>query len=171
MGLDRRGGPGCVRLAVAGIALLVVRVLRHPAPVVEPALFRVPAFVWANVTALVFCLGAVMLAWNASAQARFATDVLPGWIVTGVGIGLALPTLMAAATASLPPAQAATGSAVVNTGRQLGYVLGVAVLVAVLGTLDTPHPGATTGFAGAWWFIAGAAGLGLTPRRRMVYSH
>ncbi|ROS44967.1 MFS transporter [Amycolatopsis thermoflava] len=194
MGLDRRGGPGCVRLAVAGIALLVVRVLRHPAPVVEPALFRVPAFVWANATALVFCtafgalfpsvvlwlenvaghsaiatgvailpgplmvplfamvgqrlarrmpagalvavgnlvfcLGAVMLAWNASAQARFATDVLPGWIVTGVGIGLALPTLMAVATAGLPPAQAATGSAVVNTGRQLGYVLGVAVLVA-----------------------------------------
>ncbi|MEU0508784.1 DHA2 family efflux MFS transporter permease subunit [Amycolatopsis sp. NPDC006125] len=222
-------------VAVAGIALLVVRVLRHPAPVVEPSLFRVPAFVWANVTAvvfctafgalfpsvvlwlenvagysaiatgvailpgplmvpifamvgqrlarrmpvgllvavgnLVFCLGAVMLAWNASAQARFATDVLPGWIVTGVGIGLALPSLMAAATASLPPAQAATGSAVVNTGRQLGYVLGVAVLVAVLGTLDTPDPGTTTGFAGAWWFIAAAAGLGaitalgLTPRR------
>ncbi|WP_435060859.1 MFS transporter [Amycolatopsis thermoflava] len=185
---------GAFGVAVAGFTLLVVRVLRHPAPVVEPALFRVPAFVWANVTALVFCtafgalfpsvvlwlenvagysaiatgvailpgplmvplfamvgqrlarrlpagalvavgnlvfcLGAVMLAWNASAQARFATDVLPGWIVTGVGIGLALPTLMAAATAGLPPAQAATGSAVVNTGRQLGYVLGVAVLVA-----------------------------------------
>ncbi|WP_435121085.1 MFS transporter [Amycolatopsis thermoflava] len=203
---------GVFGVAVAGIALLVVRVLRHPAPVVEPALFRVPAFVWANVTALVFCtafgalfpsvvlwlenvaghsaiatgvailpgplmvplcamvgqrlarrmpagalvavgnlvfcLGAVMLAWKASAQARFATDVLPGWIVTGVGIGLALPTLMAVATASLPPAQAATGSAVVNTGRQLGYVLGVAVLVAVLGTLDTPHPRSDDGFRG-----------------------
>ncbi|WP_435581776.1 MFS transporter [Amycolatopsis thermoflava] len=203
---------GAFGVAVAGFTLLVVRVLRHPAPVVEPALFRVPAFVWANVTALVFCtafgalfpsvvlwlenvagysaiatgvailpgplmvplfamvgqrlarrlpagalvavgnlvfcLGAVMLAWNASAQARFATDVLPGWIVTGVGIGLALPTLMAAATAGLPPAQAATGSAVVNTGRQLGYVLGVAVLVAVLGTLDTPHPRSDDGFRG-----------------------
>ncbi|WP_209440751.1 DHA2 family efflux MFS transporter permease subunit [Amycolatopsis thermoflava] len=205
-------GVAVAGVAVAGIALLVVRVLRHPAPVVEPALFRVPAFVWANVTALVFCtafgalfpsvvlwlenvagysaiatgvailpvplmvplfamvgqrlarrmpagalvavgnlvfcLGAVMLAWNASAQARFATDVLPGWIVTGVGIGLALPTLMAAATASLPPAQAATGSAVVNTGRQLGYVLGVAVLVAVLGHARHPAPQSDDGFRG-----------------------
>ncbi|WP_214322834.1 DHA2 family efflux MFS transporter permease subunit [Nonomuraea sediminis] len=225
---------GAFGVAVLGIAVLVARVLRHPAPVIDPALWRVPTFAWANVTVLVFCTafgalfpsvvlwlensagysaittgvailpgplmvpifamvgqrlarrlpvgplvavgnlvfcaGAAMLAVSASAHARYATDILPGWIVTGIGIGLALPSMIAAATADLRPAQAATGSAVVNTGRQLGYVLGVAVLVAVLGTLDTSPHQTAAGFQGAWWFIAGAAALGavtalgLTPR-------
>ncbi|MFJ8812473.1 MFS transporter [Amycolatopsis thermoflava] len=170
---------------VAGYSAIATGVAILPGPLMVPLFAmvgqrlarRMPAGALVAVGNLVFCLGAVMLAWNASAQARFATDVLPGWIVTGVGIGLALPTLMAAATAGLPPAQAATGSAVVNTGRQLGTSSAWRSWSRCSGTLDTPHPGATTGFAGAWWFIAGAAGLGavtalgLTSRRRMVYSH
>ena len=55
-------------------------------------------------------------------------------IPTGIGVGLTLPTMMATASSSLPPASFATGSAVVNMIRQIGLALGVAVLVAVLGT-------------------------------------
>ncbi len=55
-------------------------------------------------------------------------------ILTGIGVGLTLPTMMATASASLPPPSFATGSAVINMVRQIGIALGVALLVAVLGT-------------------------------------
>ena len=40
--------------------------------------------------------------------------MLPGLILTGAGVGLTLPTLMATAAASLPPHAFATGSAVIT---------------------------------------------------------
>jgi hypothetical protein len=59
-------------------------------------------------------------------------------ILTGVGVGLTLTTMMATATASLPPQSFATGSAVVNTLRQVGLAIGVAVLIAALGDSGSP---------------------------------
>jgi MFS family permease len=85
----------------------------------------------------IFGLGSLLLATRGGAQ--YATDVLPGWIVIGVGIGIAMPTLIGVATADLPPADATTGSAVVNTARQAGYALGVAGLVAILGGQASLH--------------------------------
>ncbi len=91
--------------------------------------------------ALVIGLGSVMfaagVAWWALAitsQPDYLAGVLGGIILTGVGVGLTLPTMMATASASLPPSSFATGSAVINMVRQTGLALGVAVLVAVLGT-------------------------------------
>ena len=46
--------------------------------------------------------------------------------------------MMATATASLPPPSFATGSAVVNTHRQVGLAIGVAVLIAALGDGGNP---------------------------------
>jgi MFS family permease len=64
--------------------------------------------------------------------------MLGGIVLTGIGVGLTLPTLMATGTSSLPSHSFATGSAVVNMFRQIGLALGVAVLIAVLGTPDSP---------------------------------
>jgi EmrB/QacA subfamily drug resistance transporter len=90
-----------------------------------------PRFVIAGGLAI-FGVGSLLLATQGGA--RYGTDILPGWIVIGVGIGIAMPTLLGAATADLTPAEAATGSAIVNTARQAGYALGVAGLVAILGS-------------------------------------
>jgi len=54
---------------------------------------------------------------------------------------------------------AATGSAVVNTSRQLGYVLGVALLVAVLGSLSLAPNQALHAFQTSWQLIALGAAL------------
>ena len=59
---------------------------------------------------------------------------LPYGLVGGVGIGLGLPALIGATAAGLPAARFATGMALATTARQLGAVLGVALLVAVIGT-------------------------------------
>lgn len=99
----------------------------------------------------VFACGAGVWLWRIGVHPSYASEMLPGQILTGIGVGLALPTLAGAATASLPPARFATGSAVFTMSRQLGFVLGVAILVAVLGSVDGADPVAP--FHAAWTFI------------------
>jgi hypothetical protein len=52
-------------------------------------------------------------------------------VVTGVGVGLATPVLVSAATSTVPPRQAGVAGGAVNTFRQLGMTLAIAVLGAV----------------------------------------
>jgi EmrB/QacA subfamily drug resistance transporter len=59
--------------------------------------------------------------------------LLAGLVVTGVGVGLASPVLVAAGLAAAPRERAGMASGAVNTFRQLGFALGI----AVLGTLFT----------------------------------
>ncbi|HEY1538051.1 MAG TPA: MFS transporter [Solirubrobacteraceae bacterium] len=101
-----------------------------------------------------FGLGCVWWRLRLGAGADYAGEMLPGLLLSGTGVGLVLPSLASAAAASLPPARFATGSAVFTMSRQLGYVLGVAILVALLGTGPAPT------FGGAWVFMAIACGLG-----------
>ena len=97
-------------------------------------------------------------------------------LLTGIGVGLTLPTLMATGASSLPPHAFATGSAVINMLRQIGLAIGVAVLIAVLGTPHSPDA-VLTAYQRASWVIAaiafagGVVGLALlTARRRPVIS-
>jgi MFS family permease len=128
---------------------------------------RVPPRFVVSFGLAVFGLGSLFLATQGGAH--YATDVLPGWITIGVGIGIAMPTLIGAATADLPPAAAATGSAVVNTARQTGYALGIAGLVAILGshaalrTGDTFHDGWI--FVTALVLISAATALGIRQQK------
>ena len=50
------------------------------------------------------------------------------------------PSLLAAGSAALTPARFGTGSGILNTARQVGTVLGVAGLVAVLTHIATADP-------------------------------
>jgi EmrB/QacA subfamily drug resistance transporter len=80
---------------------------------------------------------------------------LPATVVMGAGVGLASPALAAAAASALPPARFATGTAINASARQIGGVLGIAILVAILGT---PSPAnALHVFDQGWTFIIAAA--------------
>lgn len=72
----------------------------------------------------------------AGAQPDFLGVFLPSLLVGGAGVGLTYPALSSAAAASLPPARFATGAALNMTARQVGAVLGVALVVATLGSPD-----------------------------------
>ena len=106
------------------------------------------------VGSLIYAAGVVWWVLRAHLEPNYLGQVLPGTLMTGIGVGLTLPTFIAAGSASLPPASFATGSAVINMLRQVGLAVGVAVFVAVLGT---PHPGTATlhGYQHAWTVIAG----------------
>ncbi|APR77514.1 Hypothetical protein A7982_02861 [Minicystis rosea] len=202
---ERGFASGGVLASFATAAITAVafarRSRRHPSPIVEPALLRVPSFAWANVAALLFNLafaanlllvilwlqrvwrmpsitagfaiapgplmvpvfaaiaqrasrrgvsagsiaaagsalcgaGAALLLLRIGEAPAYATEVLPGWLVGGAGVGLAMPTILSAATIDLPRARSATGSAIVNMSRQIGAVLGVSLLIAIFGE---PH--------------------------------
>ncbi|MEO3936413.1 MFS transporter [Dermatophilaceae bacterium Soc4.6] len=129
---------------------------------------RVPVGVLAAAGCVLLGAGAVLVLLSVTTTPNYAAGVLPGWLVGAVGVGLALPTILGSATLDLPADRAATGSAVVNVGRQVGSVLGISMLVVLLGTPDAGSAlppfqrvwWATTGYAG----LAGLAALGMTPR-------
>lgn len=87
---------------------------------------------------------------------EYATTWLPGFVLCGAGVGMALGTLPAAATAALPPSRFATGSAVFAMGRQLGTAIGVAALIALI---DAEQGDLLGGLRHGWW-LSLAAGLG-----------
>ncbi len=108
---------------------------------------------------LVFAAGFGFILARVGATPEYAGAFLPGFMLGGAGVGMVLGTLPAAATASLPPARFATGTAVFGMARQLGSAIGVAVLVALLG--DSTGGDLLAGLRRGWWFSL-AAGLGTT---------
>jgi EmrB/QacA subfamily drug resistance transporter len=188
---------GAIAAGIVLLALFARRSARHPVPVIEPHLLRLPAFGTATGANVLFgtAFGAMLLlvtlwcqdvwGWSAlrtglavapgpllvpflavgagplarrlgpgpvaaagcaiyaaggvfwrlslSPQPDYVAHMLPGMLMTGTGVGLTLPTLVSAAVSAIPPHRFATGSGVVTMARQVGIVLGVAVLVTVLG--------------------------------------
>jgi EmrB/QacA subfamily drug resistance transporter len=104
---------------------------------------------------IVFTLGMLWWLTQVGTAPDYAREFLPGMMIGGAGVGMTIPTLSSAAAASLPPARFATGTGVFGMARQLGSALGVAVLVALLGT---PAPAdALSAFHHGWVFVIGAA--------------
>jgi len=73
------------------------------------------------------------------AQAAYLTHWLPGLVMSGIGVGLVLPSLSGAAVNRLPADQYAVGSAVNQATRQIGSVMGVAITVLLLGHAGLTH--------------------------------
>jgi EmrB/QacA subfamily drug resistance transporter len=97
--------------------------------------------------AVIGCLvnAAGMLLWFTQLQAdpAYLTHLLPSQLLGGAGVGLTIPSLLGAGSASLPPARFGTGSGILNMARQIGTVLGVAGLVAILSHVSASDPVAT----------------------------
>jgi EmrB/QacA subfamily drug resistance transporter len=91
----------------------------------------------------------------------YLTHFLPAQLIGGIGVGLTIPSLLAAGSMSLPPARFGTGSGVLNMARQIGTVLGVAGLVAILAHIDHTDPVATFR-AGVYLVAAFGITAGLT---------
>jgi EmrB/QacA subfamily drug resistance transporter len=212
---------GSIAAGALLLPIVVLRSARHPAPVVQPSLFRIRSFAVANVGMLLFSLafyavilanilfltevwgwsvlraglavtpaplmatlaaplagkavgrfgqgpgalaGAVLFAAGAAWYAVFldstpdyASEFLPGALLGGTGVGLSFASWGSAAVAELPAAVFATGSGVVSMLRQLGAVLGIAVLVAVLEAGAASDP--VGAFVDAYTVMAGVSVL------------
>jgi EmrB/QacA subfamily drug resistance transporter len=107
----------------------------------------------------IFAAGMAWMALAVGLAPDYVGDVLGGLLLTGIGVGLTLPTMMATAAASLPPTSFATGSAVVNMLRQVGLAIGVAMLIALLGSPHSPAQ-VLAAYQRGWWVSAAIAFAG-----------
>jgi len=117
---------------------------------------------------LLFAAGCLVFAAGTGATPHYASEFLPATLLTGTGVGLSFAAWGSAAVAELPPSRFATGSAISATSRQIGAVLGIAVLVAVIGTPSPEDVLAT--FHTAWVLMAipsAAEGQGEEARGRV----
>jgi MFS family permease len=107
---------------------------------------------------LVYAGGCLFWRLSFSLTPNYPAHMLPGMILTGIGVGLTLPTLVSAAVSSVPSHRFATGSGVVTMARQLGIAVGVAILVTVLGH-PSSRAGSLSAFQNATVFTGTAAVL------------
>ena len=70
---------------------------------------------------------------SAGLEPDYVGTWLPGMLLAGTGIGLAFPNLGSAAVAEVEPDNFGSASAVSSAFRQIGAVLGTAILVAIVG--------------------------------------
>ncbi|MGJ9416813.1 MFS transporter [Massilia sp. CMS3.1] len=82
---------------------------------------------------LVYAASGLWLLLVPGTEPAYAAQWLPGLFLSGIGVGMVLPSLSGAAVAGLPAAQYGVGSAVNQATRQLGAVLGVALAVLLVG--------------------------------------
>ena len=110
-----------------------------------------------TIGALAFGAGGAWWVLFVGQSPHYAPALLPGMLLTGVGVGLTWAPLTTVAAAALPISRSATGLAVLSMARQIGTALGIAILVAIVGTPTHDTPLAL--FRHGWLFIVGVAVL------------
>jgi EmrB/QacA subfamily drug resistance transporter len=115
--------------------------------------------------------GMVLLA-QLGIDSTYATQVLPGLIAVGLGLGLVMAPAMNTATLGVEPADAGVASATVNTMQQIGGSLGTALLSTLSASAASsyladkqPSPdiaaqAAVHGYTTAFWWAAAIFAIG-----------
>jgi EmrB/QacA subfamily drug resistance transporter len=106
---------------------------------------------------LLIALGMALLRLGVSAEST-QSALVAGLCVAGAGVGVCTPVLVSAAMGSVPPQRTGMAGGAVNTFRQLGLTLGIAVFGAVFvdrargvlaATPAVPDPARVAGALGA----------------------
>ena len=103
-------------------------------------------------------------------------DLLPGFLLIGVGIGFSYVPISIAALAGVQPAEAGLASGLINTSQQIGGALGIAALstIATTRTADALAAGSAQdvalvdGFTAAFLAAAIAAALGIVAALTLI---
>ena len=82
----------------------------------------------------------------------FTSEWLPGMVLLGLGAGILFPNLSATAIGAAPGERFGTATGLNSVARQLGAALGVATVVAIIGTPTVAQ--AAAAFDDAWIFCA-----------------
>jgi EmrB/QacA subfamily drug resistance transporter len=113
--------------------------------------------------------GGLLYFTQISPDGSYVSDLLPGFLLTGVGLGFSFVPVSIAALGGVDPNEAGLASGLINTSQQIGGALGVAILTTISTTrtgnlLDdgVASPEAySQGWSLAFWVAAGFAVAGL----------
>jgi MFS family permease len=128
------------------------------------------------VSGMAFLTAGLVFFTQVSVGGSYVTDLLPGFLLIGVGIGFSFVPITIAALAGVEPAEAGLASGLINTSQQIGGALGIAALSTIATSrtdealsAGTAVPGALVdGFTDA--FVAGAiiAGIGIVAALTLI---
>jgi hypothetical protein len=121
------------------------------------------------VTGLGLVGGGLIYFTQISVDGSYVSDLLPGFLMLGIGLGFSFVPISIAALSGIEPREAGLASGLINTSQQIGGALGVAILTTVATTRTenlisegTPQPNALTdGFSLAFWVAAGFAAISI----------
>jgi MFS family permease len=133
------------------------------APVAHLAPHALSAFGTKRVLTSGLILMAAGAGWLAAApdRATYASDLLPGLLVMGVGLGLVFVTVQVTGMSEVRERTAGLASGLMTTGHEIGAALGVAVFSAVAtGTGGLTALGSPSGY-GDGLTVAALVALGL----------
>src|SRR6266487_59787 len=159
---------GVAYLAVAGSAILWSAVAAQLVTRigVKPVL----------VTGMVALTSGLVYFTQVPVHGTYLSDLLPGFLLVGVGLGFSFVPISIAALAGVHPAEAGLASGLINMSQQIGGALGIAALatIATTRTTDALATGSThasalvTGFHGA--FLAGViiAAIGIVATLTLI---
>jgi EmrB/QacA subfamily drug resistance transporter len=94
---------------------------------------------WLMGAGMTLLTGSLLLFATLDAQSSW-WDILPGLLVGGFGMAITMAPTTAAAMGSVPVDKAGVGSAVINSMRQVGGSLGIAVMGALVATTVSVTP-------------------------------
>jgi EmrB/QacA subfamily drug resistance transporter len=120
-------------------------------------------------TGMSLLAGGLLYFTQVSPQGSYVGDLLPGFLLVGVGLGFSFVPVSIAALAGIGDREAGLASGLINTTQQVGGALGLAVLATIsttrtenlLASGTEPASALTTGFAAAFWVGVGFALLSL----------
>ena len=146
---------GITFLATAGTVVLVAGLSQWLCTKVGPK----PVMV----TGLALNTGALIWYAQIPVDGTYAHDLLGGYLMFGFGIAFAFIPVSIAALAGVGPREAGLASGLLNTSQQVGGAIGVAIAssvavshaTALLKTGHSPASAYTSGYALAFWVIAG----------------
>ncbi|HEV3071822.1 MAG TPA: DHA2 family efflux MFS transporter permease subunit [Solirubrobacteraceae bacterium] len=105
----------------------------------------------------IYTAAGILLLVRVGTSPAYLSAFLPATVLIGIGLGMAFPTLSAAAVSDLSDKSFAAGSAINAAARQVGAVVGIAVVATVVGTAG--RTSSLAGFRVVWAFTSAAAAL------------
>jgi MFS family permease len=141
-----------ITLAVGPLIVVIVSRL------VGPVTARFGIGPIATAGAVSFVAGSAWWLLRLGATENYAGGLLPGQIMTGLGIGLIVPALSSVIGSALPAPRWGSGASLLNTARQVGSVLGIALVVTVVGAHVFESPAELESIRAGWALLV-AAGI------------
>ena len=150
-------GYSALRTGVAFLPMVAMLVLSSTvastalAPIVSPRLL-IPG-------GLVLAAAGMYLLTGLTAHSSFAADIMPGTMVTGLGMGMIFASAMSVATLGVRADDAGVASAAVNTVQQVGGSIGTALLNTIAATAATSYLAAHRAVTGSVHLLASEAAV------------
>jgi EmrB/QacA subfamily drug resistance transporter len=83
------------------------------------------------IVGIVVMIAGLLLLWRTPVDGRYAVDLLPTFLLVGLGCGLIFVTLQVAAFVGLNDEEAGLGAGLINTSQETGGALGLAVIATI----------------------------------------